>query len=286
MRRTAAMIRSFALLVTLSVVITSPAAAQLGKLRKIATDAAKDAAAAKKPQGVETPAAKVDYTVTEERADAIIAVLTPLMERAKIEKSRADAKAAYEAKTKPISACLNKVGQNGELPNLGITQSPAYEALTKRITALSQRVAALEGKSDYRGAIATQDTMLVLQMQMTAQMFGAKCGALPYKPAVIVDQEAEFMKMAKSGVAPASESEFRVPTEKRAGMTTGQFGKLRELVAIFAMQKAGDLPPGEYKFSEKELVVLNSKTPQLAPLAPYFKSGFLTWASWGDITEW
>ena len=70
---------------------------------------------------------------------AIIATLTPLVERAKKEKELADAKAAYEAKSKPIIECYNKLGKGGQMPDLSSVQSPAYEALTKRLTVLTQR---------------------------------------------------------------------------------------------------------------------------------------------------
>lgn len=69
-------------------------------------------------------------------------------------------------------------------------------------------------------------------------------------------------------------------------MTQGQFGRIREAMAIWSLQKAGQLPASAYKFTDAEQAVLNGKATQLATLAPLFKSGSMVWQSWGDIASW
>ena len=94
------------LLLTLLAASASPAAAQLGKLKKMGADAVKEAAAGKKPEAKDPTAARVDYTITEERLSSIITVLTPFAVSAQREADARAASAAYEAKYKAANECI------------------------------------------------------------------------------------------------------------------------------------------------------------------------------------
>ncbi len=285
--------RHAAVAVLLSAVMAAPASAQLGKLKKIAGDAVKDAAkdaAGVKPDpkaSAGSTAARVDYAITDERASAILAVLAPLAADARREADARAANAAYSKKAQAFSDCVQK-SATGATPDMAAMQSPKFEALTARMSRYADRVSALATSSQYRTYIAYADSSAVSQMEYAALlMTGVKCGTPVYKPAAILDAEAALMAAARSGVAPkASGDELTVPASQRAGMTTGQFGRIREAMAIWLLQKSGDLPADAYKFTEAEVAVLTAKEAQLAALAPLFKAGTMRWATWGDITSW
>jgi hypothetical protein len=268
-----------------------PASAQLGKLKKIGADAAKDAKDAvngKKPDGADAGGgARVDYTITEERATAVIAALQGVADAARKEQALADAKTAYDAKVKTFTTCAEKVATSGVMPDGAAMTSPKAQAMMTTMAQVNERAVRAQQANNYRSLVALQDSALVLQMLTSQMMFKSSCTGMPYKPAILNDNEAAHMQAQMAGTdLPSVRSDLVVAPDKRAGMTTGQFGRIREAIAIWTLQKTGQLPATAYKFTEAEQAVLNGKAAQLAPLAPFFKSGTMTWISWGDIKAW
>lgn len=303
MRGSSTMFASAAMLLTLSVTIASPASAQLGRLKKIATDAAKDAA--KEKAGVKEPessqnggGAKIDYTITEDRANAVLASLAPYVETAKreMERKKADAaiaaaKAEHQAKVKTVSDCITKFTAGSGMPDMGWMQTPKGEALTSKMQTVGARSAAATQSGNRREQLALTDTMSVLMVQQVGMMFPkSNCGSQPYMSKALLDYEVanqeRLMKSQSNVSMPSGEDGFVVPPNQRAGMTSGQFGRVREAIAIWLLQQSGDVPPTAYKFTDAEKAVLTAKAAQLKDLGPLFKTNALTWASWGDIKAW
>jgi hypothetical protein len=294
---------SAALLLALSVSVAAPASAQLGKLKKIAGDAVKDAA--KEKAGIKDPesaqkggGAKVDYTVTEERASAVLAVLSPYVETAKRELAEKEAEAAvakvkadHEAKVKAVSDCVSKAAASAGMPDMGWMQTPKGAALQSKMQSVSARAAKVQQSGNQRAMLALSDTSAVLMTQQAALMFPkANCGTMPYAPKALLDFQAASMErsmQAASGASmPSGDDAIDVPASQRAGMTSGQFGRVREAIAIWVLQQSGDLPPTAYKFSDAEKAVLAAKAAQFKDWAPLFKANTLQWASWNDIKSW
>jgi len=296
MRRSIAIITSVA---ALSMTIAASASAQLGIIKKMATEKAKEAAGVKDPDGAQKGGgAKIDYTITDERVTAIVASLAPYVETAKRKAAEAAAEKAIiaerearDAKLKTLSDCLQKATAAGGMPDMGFMQTPKGEALMAKIQSTSTRLAqpgTMKNTLLYAGLM---DTTAGLQMQQAAMMFPkANCGAYPYSSMALLKYQAAQLERSQNATAdnnmPRGEGELVVPPNQRANMTTGQFGRIREAIAIWLLQQSGDLPPKAYKFTDAENAVLTAKSAQLKELGPLFKTNALTWASWGDIKAW
>ncbi|MEQ1689940.1 MAG: hypothetical protein ABMA00_01545 [Gemmatimonas sp.] len=274
------------LVLTLVVSGASPASAQLGKLKKMGADAVKEAAAGKKPEPAKNPtAARVDYAITEERLSAIMNVLTPLAVSAQREADARAVSAGYNEKVKAANDCFSKVTSGNATPDMSVMQSPKYEALLARSQTMAERLAAAQTGKRYREFLALSDTFAILQLQNASMLFKNNCPPVPYKPAALLDLEASKIEQRASAQAPSSD-ELSVPSHARGNMTTGQFGRIRERMAIWALMQAGDLPATADKFTDDEKAVLTARAADLRKFGPLFKTGTMQWASWGDITSW
>ncbi len=298
MRRAAAILGYCSVISALSVMTASPAAAQLGIIKKMATEKAKEAAGVKEPDNAQKGGgAKIDYTVTDERLTAIVGALTPYVEAAKRQVAEAEQakavqgmKADHEAKVKAVSDCMSKVAGSGALPDMGWMQTPKGEAFQARMVALGKRVSTVSSNPGSVAALALQDTMTVMSAQQVAYMYPKSgCAPMPYMPKALLDynaaSQARMMQGGTNGPSRGDNS-MEVPADRRANMTTGQFGRVREVIAIWLLQQSGDLPPTAYKFTDAEKSVLSAKSAQIKELTPLFKSNALMWATWGDIKSW
>ena len=272
-----------AFLVALSMSTATSAHAQLGKLKKIGADAAKDAAMGKKPE--DPTAARITYDITAERLSAIVTALTPSLAAAQ---RAADAKAVatgYDAKFKAASDCLQKSASG--TPDMVALQSSKYVAMAEHASALGAKVSAAFNAKRYREYLALQDTATVLQVQSAAMMFKNSCPPLPYRPAALIDAQAADMERAASGATrSASSSELVVAPDARAGMTTGQWGRVRERIALWLLIQSGDVPATGEKFTDAEQAVLSARATEIKKFGPVFKSGSMPWVSWGDVKSW
>lgn len=290
----ASQLTSFSRLVAcavLSFALATPASAQLGKLKKIASDAAKDAATGKKPDPAASaglPGAKIDYAVTDERLTAIMSVLGPMAEEARNESEARKLRVGYEAKSKAFTDCIEKSAQ-GATPDVMAMGSAKAEGLQGKMSTYMDRATKAQQSKRWREYVANTDSALVTQMAISMLMMPtAKCGAMPYMPAALVEASAKQMEFAgnpNSGNSVGSD-QLVVPAEKRAGMTSGQFGRIRETIAIWLLIQSGDLPANTYKFTEAEQAVLSAKSAALKTFTPLFKDGVMRWATWGDIKSW
>lgn len=285
------------MLLALSVAGASTASAQIGKLKKMGADAVKDAVGKK---AADPTAARVDYAITKERLESIITVLTPLAAgaqreadaRAANERRAAEAKAlstAYDEKVKVANECATKATA-GRAPDLASVDVAKYEAVLAKSTTVSVRLAEAQAAKRWRQYIALTDTFLNVQMQTALMMFPNKCPVYPYKSAALIEAEVAKMEQATSSTSSTSSSgtsnELTIPSASRGGMTTGQFGRIRERMAIWALIEAGDLPPASDKFTDEEKAVLAARAAEIKKLGPLFKAGTMRWATWGDIKSW
>lgn len=292
--------RYLASAVTLALVLTAaPAEAQFGKLKKIGGDLAKEAGREAVGLPKESKAAEsapssskaaVDYTITDERADLILAALAPAVEEARKETAAREVRTAYEAKIQQVEKCATAASK-------GITSySQAYldnaGKLTEKQAALMERYAAALQAGRKRDVLYMQDSAAVISFELITLMSGAKCGKAPYKPAALIEaelaREAQSQSGAEIGYDGRYTSKLEVPESARKGLTTRQFGLMRERMALYALELTRDdgSTPSFKNFSDGERATLGARAGQLKALAPFFRDGALRWSTWGDVKGW
>ncbi|HYW31217.1 MAG TPA: hypothetical protein VE869_06880 [Gemmatimonas sp.] len=275
--------------------VPSDAHAQLGKLKKLGGDLVKEAGRGAvgmppKPADVAdgAPKAKVDYTVTPERLDAVIVALAPLVEEARRDAAAGAVEKSFRAKRTAWEKCVELAGKNAT--GLSEAYLNASEKETgKSAEAMGRLAKAMQG-GDKRKVAYLQDTVGVYTMEMTAMMVGAKCGPAMYTPSALI--EAQLARDAGAG-GEVDESgrvrrDLNVPEAARKGLTAQQFGVLRERVAIYAIELAkGDGSESSLaSFTAAEHAALKSRANELKTMAPFFRDGHMRWATWGDVKGW
>ena len=263
-----------------------PASAQLGRLKRIAEDAAKKAATGEKPEP-----GKESREITGERIDAVLAVLTPMIERAQREAASRDVAAAYERDQKEATQCLQAFAKAPTTPSASKAQEMSKSA--DRQAALFERSQKAMSAGQYRLALASQDSATVLQLQMTASMLNAtKCKPMPFRPTALIEADAKNLEAASQGTASSSRDQrsFEVPPANRAGMSTQLFGLTRERIALYGLLATKAITNSEAGkqgvFSDAETAVLDARKTQLVKMAPLFKASALEYKGWGDIKNW
>jgi hypothetical protein len=289
-------------------VTATPAHAQLGKLKKLGTDAIKEAAKAKAgvqdPEPAKPAAAaaavgkKADYTITASRLDALLASIEPLVAKAQKMEAAKKVQADYDAKRKTADACLERAGKMANpmaiAMNTDEKKMARMEAMQKQLEGVNKRSEAAMQRNDFRNAIALRDTSMVLTMTYTQATLGANC-PYPYMPAAMIEaqvlEENEQMR-DKERVERGENGEplFEPSAAAKKEMSQEEFGMIRERVALYAMMQTD---PGvakgagkAAKFTPDEQAVLSAKGDKVKQLAGLFASGSLTWASWGDLKKW
>ncbi|HEY0929160.1 MAG TPA: hypothetical protein VGE27_04525 [Gemmatimonas sp.] len=268
----------------------SGAQAQFGKLKDMGARAAKEAAARKVIEaaggeaasagssGSNSSSGRVSYDITAERLDAVLAAITPFVEEAKQREANKRQVAAFEAKRKTYEDCANAAAKRtmAVTPD-NIAKSSEFTAKTvpmiERYTAISQ------DPSKKRETLMLQDSMQVLAVEAQLIMVGGKCGTPVYRTVAVVDAELAEME-------PSGDGQIQVPAAQRAGMTTSQFGRIRERIALWALIQEGHAKPTEGRFTDAESQALQVKASELKSLAPFFRDGSLSWTNWGDLKGW
>ncbi|MES2524529.1 MAG: hypothetical protein V4617_17655 [Gemmatimonadota bacterium] len=283
------------------VLTPADAQAQLGKLKKLGGDLVKEAgrdAAGLPPKPADAgtsgsasssaPKAKVDYTVTPERLDAVIVALTPLVADAKREAAAQAVEKSFRAQREAWEKCVTLAGKNAT------TMSEAYLNNDGKETAKSAEAMNRLGKAmqtgDKRKVAYLQDTVGVYTMEMTAMMVGAKCGKAMYTPAAMI--EAQLARDSEPAGEVDESGRVRrdivVPEAARKGLTKQQFGLLRERIAIYAIALLnGDgSESSPSSFTDGERAALKARAGELKEMAPFFRDGHMRWATWGDVKSW
>lgn len=283
--------RYLALMAAVAVFAPSNASAQLGRLKKAATDAAKDAAGVKEPAAASNNGN--NFTITAERLSAVMAAMAPVMQQAELESASRATIADHNKKKKAFESCVEGLSKGlvaGATPSMeGIQRSGA---ISEKSVALMQRSLAAQQGKRYREYVAANDTMGAYAALTVLAMYNleAKCGQPVYMTPAMLDIEAAKIARAGSGeVGENGKEKMTVPPANRAGMTTHQFGMVRERAALWALQQTNNAPVGNNKygvFTSEEAGVLEAQGALLRKWAPFFKDQPALWATWADLSTW
>jgi hypothetical protein len=201
------------------------------------------------------------------------------------------AQADYDKRRKTYDTCME--GQVKALSNSPPSMAAMQNAanIADKTNGLTQRMTTAQQNKRWAQYVATSDTLQIAALQQTLTLYGvqSKCGAPVYMPPVLVAASADKMDRQSSGNYSEGDNQIVVPAAQRAGMTTYQFGMVRERAALWALQQTNNAPVGNNKhgvFTEEEQAVLEAQGAKLKKWAPIFKDSPSTWVSWGDIKNW
>lgn len=273
---------AFVALAIVTVAWPRPAAAQFGRLKKAATDAATQAArgaTGSAPAPATTPAAAADLAITDETIAAVIAAFEP--QRSFYAKnpvsgaSPAERQAAL-ARRKAWDACAegamaDPAGMNKDY------DADRYAALLDQAVKLNTE-AARAGTANPALARRLADSATVVQMRASQLMFPGlrQCGDPPSVPE---EARADGAPRATVVVTEAAQGKY----------TRRQLGLLRERIAFWVLTggKPGAEPPGRYTtYAADEAAALERHRTELAALKPWFGDPRVDWPRWTELPQW
>jgi hypothetical protein len=261
-------------------------------LKKAAADAARDAAGVKKAEPAASSSSSSNLVITADRLSAVMAAMVPIMADAEREAASRAASAEYNKKRKVFESCIetqSKAMGAGTLPTTdGMMKSAA---ISEKSVDMLQRSQAAHQARRYREYLALTDSMTASGSFASLAMFNldTKCGAYPYKPAVMLDLEASKMSRASTEVTESGSNLVSVAPANRGGMSTYQFGMIRERAILWALQQTNNAPVGDNRYSvftAEEQSVLEAQGAQLKKWALILKDQPSRWATWTDIAAW
>lgn len=286
------------------VLSATPASAQLGRLKKLGADLAKDAAKEKLDPKKETPSKptessassstssrNTDLVLNEDRVALVVASLQPMLADATARRELRTVTAQHEEKSKASRACLETAQMKASANPMAIAQNSQkneaqIEKLTKDVERLSEKMSAAVNANDVRTRVYVTDSLTVMQVRMSMAVLGSNCPVY-YTPAPILD--AQIKSQSRTVVSEdMDEGTFDPPAAAKENLSRYQFGLLRERIAIWALKqddptfKAGKLGI----FTPEEEAALQSNATDIRKLAPLFKDGSLRWSTWGDLSQW
>ncbi len=259
------------------------AVGQGGADRAAGADAEGAAAPGAAAPGAATPATRRGpLPITAERLDAFFVAMRPAIDRA--ERGRADfearkayeaAEAVYKPKRDRWETCINGAGEKmkAQFASQGYqAQMRAAQDLQTKMNRhlagtgeLSMAATEAEQRGDNARAAALKDSADVLTYRMYVDMMPSakECGAPPRRP--VEPRRADGTTPEQLVLQPA-------------GMTRGQFGRLRERVAVYALTGGKEGP-----FTAEERATLDARAADLAKLTPLFRDGLLEWGQWTEL---
>lgn len=286
------------------VLCASPASAQLGKLKKLGADLAKDAAKEKLDGKKETPPAKTaesaspssgsrstELVLNEDRVALVVASLQPLLADATARRELRTVTAQHEEKSKASRACLETAQMKASANPMSTMETlqkneAQIDKLTKDVERLSGKLSAAVNANDVRTRVYVTDSLTVMQVRMSMVVLGSNC-PVHYTPSPILD--AQIKSQSRTVVSEdMDEGTFDPPAAAKENLSRYQFGLLRERIAIWALKqddptfKAGKLGI----FTPDEEAALQANAADIKKLTPLFKDGSLRWSTWGDLSQW
>jgi hypothetical protein len=290
----------------------TPAQAQLGRLKKIGAEAAKKAAdekltgkkesaapasssAAESSAGTtasEAAAAKattISYALTEDHVSLVLTALTPRLDAARNRQALVKARREFAVKDSVNKACFEKLSSGGIEPSAMMAASKknavAIEKIDGQISGMQKRLNTASGSQDRRAMHYLQDSLNTLQMRSAALKMGSTCSA-DFRPPVLI--EADIAANGMSGDYDPDQGRFDPAASVKDKLTTTQFGRLRERVALWALlQETPGLKVGkDGVFTDEERTVLTAHGAEIKALTPYFRDNSMRWKDWGDVKEW
>ena len=227
-------------------------------------------------------AARAPLAITPERLDQFLAAMGPAMARAERGRAEAAARKRYEAAAtvvaahnKQVQACSERAIEQERPRLMRLAANPmANQAVIAQLQGNDPRLGPLTeammeavNRGDHARQRLLEDSAAVIRHQAMARAIPAmrSCGVYKSGPAepVVADRR--------------SPEELIVPP---AGMTRGQFGRLRERVALYALGGGQDQP-----FTAEERAALDARAAELAKMTPLFRDGLLEWSQWGTESE-
>ena len=262
------------------------ATAQLGKLKKTATDAAKEKVGVK----TDAPAASgsENFVITADRLTAVMTQMEVGMERAAKAAAAKAVTAEYNAKHKAFETCVQTQMKTMQMQAPSTAGLQKAAAMNKQTSSMAQRVQSAQQGKRNREYIALTDSMSIGSVRSALVMYAleTKCPPAYMPPALVDDAAAKMDRMSQSD---NGSREAAITPAQRAGMTTQQFGMVRERAALWALQQTNNAPADNNKygvFTKDEQAVLEAQSARLKKWAPIFKESPSTWATWGDIKGW
>lgn len=285
------------------VLSATPAFAQLGKLKKLGADLAKDAAKEKLDPKKETPAKpsesssssassrNTDLVLNEDRVALVVASLQPMLAEATARRELRIVTAQHEEKTKASRTCLEAAQMRASANPMSTMETSQknqaqIEKLSKDVERLSEKMSAAVNANDARARVYITDSLTVMQVRMSMAVFGSNC-PVHYTPAQILD--AQIKSESRTVVSEDMDAgTFDPPAAAKENLTRYQFGLLRERIAIWALkQEDPTLKAGKQGiFTPEEEAALQANAADIKKLTPLFKDGSLRWSTWGDLSQW
>jgi hypothetical protein len=245
------------LLALLSVVVTAAQAQVLGRLRRAVTD-----------RVTPRPADAPRLEITTERIDVFLVAMQPVVAHAVAVQTAMQAQAAYETRQKQWEACKERVGRSvaGRPAQFTPAQLERVGELSIRNTQLMTTYQAAAASGNIRVVNAVQDSMEIAGMEILIMQYPAlsACGMPAPRPL--------------PPPPPPTPTQGEMIAESPGGMTGTQFGRLRELIAVYL--RTGGGAPG---FSSTEQSAFGERSKELAALEPLFRSGALEWSRWDTM---
>jgi hypothetical protein len=282
----------------------TPAFAQLGKLKKLGADMAKDAAKEKLEGKKDTPAKaaeassssssskrNTELVIDEDRVALVVASMQPMLADAVSRREARAATAQHEERSKASRTCLEAAQMRASANPMSTMESAQkneaqIERFTKEVERLSEKMSKAVNDNDVRTRVYVTDTLTVMQVRMSMAVLGSNC-PVHYTPAAILD--AQIKSQSRTVVSEDMDAgEFDPPAAAKENLSRYQFGLLRERIAIWALKqedptfKAGKLGI----FTPEEEAALQANAADIKKLTPLFKDGSLRWSTWGDLTQW
>ena len=229
----------------------------------------------------------VSCALSGARVDLALAALTPRVEAAVKYQAAKKARREWAVKDSTNKACLEKQTRQGVDPMAVAAAMEKNKAALERLQAqqipLAKRLSEAASRQDMRTMRFVQDTLQTIQMRQTALSVGVSC-TFDFTPAALI--EADLAAEGRSGDADAGS--FDPPASVKAELTTVQFGRLRERIALWAMlQETPGIKAGkEGVFTEEEQAALTARAANIRKLTPFFRDHALRWSEWGDVKSW
>jgi hypothetical protein len=197
--------------------VAAPAQAQLGRLKKMAADAVKDAAKDKlagqkdsattattgKATGGATGSAAtpVDLTLSDDRIALVLASLQPMVADAQKRQELARVRKSHAASSAASKACMDSLAKSFNPMTMG-SMSDATSAQITRIndqaSGAADRLNVAIKRNDKRAWLFLQDTVMVLQQRSAVLTMRGKCTVDFTPPPIIEAQVAQQMRQAES----------------------------------------------------------------------------------------
>jgi hypothetical protein len=256
-RRAPLLIRGLVLLALLTLVATAAEAQLLGRLRRAVTSGV----AAR-----ETAAPRLE--ITTERIDVFLVAMRPVVAHAEAVQAARAAQTAYDTRQEEIKVCKERLGSTGAVRPAQLTaaQQERIGAMAARTTELMAAYQSAAAAGNLRVATAVLDSMDLAGHEAMVMQYPAlaACGAPAPRPL--------------PPPPPPAPTQGEMIAQAPGGMTGSQFGRLREMIAVYLLTSGRDS-----SFTGAERTAFDQRSSQLASFTPLFRSGALEWAQWANL---